>query len=68
MNGTEFLRRARRYARRTRQEFHFDRAGGKGSHGKLYIGAGRTVVKHGEISKGMLLSMLKQLGIEDKDF
>ena len=68
MNGAEFLRRARRYARRTRQEFRFDQAGGKGSHGKLYIGAGRTVVKHGEISKGMLLSMLKQLGIDRKDF
>jgi len=68
VNGAEFLRRARRYARRNRQEFRFDKAAGKGSHGKLYVGAGRTVVKHGEISKGMLRSMLRQLGIDDKNF
>lgn len=68
MNGAEFVRRARRYARRARQEFRFDPAGGKGSHGKLYVGTGRTVVKHGEISKGMLRSMLKQLDIDAKDF
>lgn len=68
VNGAEFLRRARRYARRNRQEFRFDKGAGKGSHGKLYIGGGRTVVKHGEISKGMLRSMLRQLGIEHEDF
>jgi len=34
----------------------------------LYVGSQRTVVKRGEISKGMLTAMLKQLRIERRDF
>ena len=65
MKGAEFVRRLRRYARRSRQEFRFDKSGGKGSHGKLYVGDKRTTVKHGEISKGMLKAMLRQLGLDE---
>lgn len=67
MNGAEFVRRVRRYARRTRQAFRFEKARGKGSHGMLYLGVGRTVVKHGQIQKGLLKRMLKQLGVEEED-
>ena len=68
MNGAEFIRRVRRYARKTGRECHFDSSHGKGSHGFLYLGERSTVVKRGEISKGMVTAMLKQLGIEKRDF
>ena len=68
MNGREFTRRARRYARRTGQSFYLDTQHGKGSHVILRIGERRTVVKYGEIKRGMLFSMLRQLGIDRKEF
>ncbi len=68
MKGREFVRRARRYARETGEEFRFDRRRGKGSHGTLYLGNHHTMVKHGEISKGVLATMLKHLGIDRKEF
>lgn len=33
----------------------------------LYLGDRRTVVKHGQIRKGLLKSMLKQLGVDEED-
>ena len=68
MNDTEFIKRAKRYARKTGQECRFEPGRGKGSHGMLYVGSQRTVVKRGEISKGMLAAMLKQLQIDRRDF
>lgn len=68
MTGTEFVRRIRRYARKTGKRYFFEPAHGKGSHGTLYVNGRRTIVKRGEISKGMLAAMLKQLGIEKRDF
>ena len=68
MNGREFIRRARRYARRTGQEFYFDPRHGKGSHGMLHVGNRRTTVPHKEIGSGLLAAMLKDLNIDRKDF
>ena len=68
MKGREFVRRARRYARKTGEEFRFDQRRGKGSHGTLYLGNRHTMVKHGEISKGVLATMLKHLCIDRKEF
>ena len=68
MNSREFVRRARQYARKTGQECRLDPRRGKGSHGTLYLGTRFTVVKHGELSRGMLAAMLKDLGIARKDF
>ena len=68
VNDTEFIRRAKRYARKTGQECRFEPGRGKGSHGMLSVGSQRTVVKRGEIAKGMLTAMLKQLQIERRDF
>ena len=68
MNGAEFIRRAKRYARKAGQECRFVPDRGKGSHGTLYMGSRRTIVKRNEISKGMLTAMLKQLQIEKRDF
>ena len=68
MNGREFVRRARSYARKTGQRFHFDPALGKGSHGRLYVGARFTTIQRGELSRGMLAAMLRQLRIDQGEF
>ena len=41
---------------------------GKGSHGELYLGGRRTIVKAGELSKGLLAALLKQLDINREEF
>ncbi|MDE2751298.1 MAG: type II toxin-antitoxin system HicA family toxin [Gemmatimonadota bacterium] len=46
----------------------FDPRRGRGSHGLLYLGSRRTVVKHGELRPGTLRAMLKQLGIREEGF
>lgn len=68
MNGKEFVRRARRYARKTGQTFVLDVTHGKGSHGRVYIGDYYTTVKYGEIPPDLLADMLKQLGINRREF
>ena len=68
MNGREFVRRARRYARGNGLEWRFDPTRGKGSHGRIYIGEHYTTVQHGEISPGLLLDMLRDLNIDRRRF
>ena len=67
MNGREFVRRARRYARKNRLVFDFNLSRGKGSHGKLTIGSRSATVQHGEIAPGTFAAMLKQLNINRED-
>ena len=61
MNGTDFIGRARRHARRAGETFRFDPRHGKGGHGVLYVGERRTTVKRGELKPGAFRAMLKQL-------
>ena len=68
MNGQQFIRRARRYARRNGLECYFDPDRGKGGHGTLYIGRRNTVVQHGEIPLGTFMDMLKDLDIDRRRF
>ena len=68
MNGPEFVRRAKRYARKAGLEFYFDPSRGKGSHGTLYIGTRWTTVMRGELKSGTLRNMFKQLDIDKGDF
>jgi mRNA interferase HicA len=68
MNGREFVRRARRYARANGLQCRFDPKRGKGSHGRLYIGERVTTVPHGELGRGILSSMLKDLNIDRREF
>lgn len=68
MNGREFIRRARRYARRTRQDFHIDTRHGKGSHVTLSLGNRETTVPYHEIGIGLLNSMLRDLNINRREF
>ena len=68
MNDREFLRRARRYARRHRLRFEFDPTQGKGSHSKVYLGDQQTTMPQGEIKPPTLRSMLRDLGIDRREF
>ncbi len=68
VNGREFVRRARRYARKNGLEFSFDPTQGKGSHGEVRIGELWTTVQHGEIPRGTLFNMLKDLNISRREF
>ena len=68
MTSREFIGRAREYARRTGQSFHFDPAQGKGSHSRVYIGPRFTTVRRGELGKGVLAAMLRQLNIDRRGF
>ena len=62
------MRRARAYAGKTGQEFHFDPRHGKGSHGTVFLGDRMTTVKRGELGPGLLASMLRDLGIDRRDW
>ena len=68
MNGREFIRRARRYAKRNGLGWDFDARKGKGSHGTFYLGNRRTTVQQGEIKLETLFSMLRDLDINRRDF
>ena len=68
MTSREFIGRARAYARRTGQTFRFDPTHGKGSHGRVYVGSRFTTVQRGELRKGMLAAMLRQLNIDGREF
>ena len=68
MNGREFVRRARRYARRNRLSFDFDPTRCKGSHSMLTIGNRSTIVQQGEIAPNTFAAMLRQLDINRQEF
>ena len=68
MNRREFIRRARRYARRHRLYFAFNPVEGKGGHGKMYLGDRVTTVPHGEIGVGLLASIMRDLNINRGEF
>ena len=68
MTSREFVRRARDYARKTGQSFRFDPTHGKGSHGRVYVGARFTTVQRGDLGKGVLTAMLRQLDIDRREF
>jgi mRNA interferase HicA len=70
MNGSEFLRRVKKLGKAKGVAVSFDTKQGKGSHGTLIYGSGRTTLKDRkkEIGQGLLSSMLDQLGIKKDDF
>jgi mRNA interferase HicA len=69
MTGAEFLRALRKLGRRRRVEVRFVTRRGKGSHGTLYWGDRKTIVKDRkkELSRGLLADMLRQLGLDPRD-
>jgi mRNA interferase HicA len=68
MTGKEFIKRAKRHARRIGKTYRFDPRHGKGSHGMLYVGDRRTTVKQGELAAGTFRNMLQQLDIAKEEF
>ncbi|HVA15835.1 MAG TPA: hypothetical protein VNF99_21495 [Stellaceae bacterium] len=68
MNGKEFVGRVKKLGKAKGIVVEIDKAHGKGSHQTVFFGAARTIVKHGEIGTGLLHAMLKQLGIDPKEF
>ena len=68
MNSRRFVQRVRKYARRLELDFDFDPRTGKGSHGRIWLGERLTTVKHGELSKGLVRKMLRDLDIRPGDF
>ena len=68
MDNNEFHSRVKRYAKRNGLDCRFEPTEGKGSHGRLYLGSRFTTLKRGEIGPGLLSAMLRQLGIQKKDF
>jgi len=70
MKGSEFLRRIQELGREKGIPVSFVPHRGKGSHGTLYFGERRTILRNpkDELKKGTLHAMLKQLGIDWKEF
>lgn len=70
MKSTEFRRRARRYAKRNGLSFEFDPRRGKGSHGRILLGDRVTAIKSANKppGTGLLMKMLKDLGIDPAEF
>jgi mRNA interferase HicA len=69
VKGSEFLRKTRAFARRKKLTFRWVPERGSGSHGTLYVGDHFTIVKDlkKELGSGLLLDMVKQLGIRKED-
>ena len=69
MTGGDFSRRVEKLGRQRGIHVRFESRKGKGSHGRIYYGDRFTTVKdrRKEIGKGLLASMLAQLGLSFKD-
>jgi len=70
MKGREFIDRVKDIGRARGVEVRFDAGHGKGSHGRLYFGSAWTTVKDRkkEIGRGLLIAMIRQLGLDPDDF
>ena len=69
MTGHEFERKIRKLGKALGVSVSFDKASGKGSHGRLYYGDRFTTLKDRkkEIGPGLLLAMLEHLGLSKSD-
>jgi mRNA interferase HicA len=67
MKGRDFIRLIRKAGRVRGVAVRVDSMRGKGSHVTLYYGDRLTVVKSGDIPKGLLHAMMKQLGLRIDD-
>jgi len=68
MNGQQFIRRARKWAKAGALPVAVEKSRGKGGHQILRIGSKWTTVKTGEIGTGLLAAMLEQLGVPKDEF
>ena len=63
MERSQFIRRLRRFCRKTGRSLSVDRTMGKGSHARITIDGKTTTIKSGEMSPAYVALLLKQLGI-----
>ena len=68
IDGAEFIRRARRYARQRDLKFYVESRCGKGSRQTLFVGDYFTVVPHVELKTGTYFAMSRDLNIVPTEF
>ena len=70
MNGRQFIRNVRKWAKAKGLDVRFIASEGPGSHGTLYVDNRKTTVKDRkkDIGKGLLNKMLADLCIEQDEF
>ena len=69
MNGSELLKKLKKLGKQSNIAVRFETKRGKGSHGTLYYGRNKTILKDRkkEIGPGLLSKMLTDLGLEKND-
>tara|TARA_R110000868_G_scaffold98607_2_gene271475 strand:+ start:6872 stop:7078 length:207 start_codon:yes stop_codon:yes gene_type:complete len=68
VNGKEFLRKLRIYAKTHALDVELSPERGKGGHQLVRLAGRPTTVKSGEIGKGLLAKMLKDLNVPKDEF
>jgi hypothetical protein len=68
MKSKVFIKKAKGYAKANDLDFEIDSRQGKGSHSLIRVGRKKTIVKKGEIGRGLLTAILKQLNFDREDF
>ena len=69
MNGTELLKKLKKLGKQNNIAVRFETKRGKGSHGTLYYGNRKTILKDRkkEIGPGLLRKMLAELGLDKNE-
>lgn len=69
MKGSEFIKRIQKYGKQNKIAVEWIPERGKGSHGTLYLGTRKTIVRNlkDELKTGTLHVMLKQLNLNKED-
>ena len=69
MNGNELLKKLKQLGKQNNVTVRFETKRGKGSHGTLYYGICKTILKDRkkEIGPGLLSKMLAELGLDKND-
>ena len=69
MTGNEFFKKLKQLGRQNSIAVRFETKRGKGSHGTIYYGRHKTILKDRkkEIGPGLLRKMLAELGLNKND-
>ena len=69
MKGNELLKKLKKLGKQGNIAVRFETKRGKGSHGTLYYGSRKTILKDRkkEIGPGLLSKMLAELGLDKDD-
>ncbi len=64
MRRDEFIKKIKALGKNEGVDVRVDEKRGKGSHLTLFYGSKQTTIPKGELKRGTLLAILKQLGID----